>query len=105
MHELTTRIARKLREKNCGAIFENLKGIKRRILNGSKDMNRKLSKWNARAFQSMLEYKLKWFGLDVKYVNPRRSSKTCPLCSEAWLPIRVGLRSAENAVLQSIKTL
>ncbi|MBS7618500.1 transposase, partial [Candidatus Bathyarchaeota archaeon] len=81
MHKLTMQIARKLREKNHGAIFENLKGIKKRILNGSKAMNRKLSKWNARNFQSMLEYKLKWFGLDVKYVNPKNSSKTCPLCS------------------------
>lgn len=44
-------------------------------------MNRKLSKWNARMFQFTLEYKLKWLGLPVKYVNPRNSSKTCPLCS------------------------
>ncbi|MEM0161635.1 MAG: transposase, partial [Thermoproteota archaeon] len=77
----TTQIARELKEKNCGAILENLKGIKRRILNDSKDMNRKLSKWNARTFQFMLEYKLLWNGLSVKYVNPKNSSKTCPLCS------------------------
>ncbi|MBS7612556.1 IS200/IS605 family accessory protein TnpB-related protein [Candidatus Bathyarchaeota archaeon] len=48
MHKLTMQIARKLRDAECGAIFENLKGIKRRVLNGSKDMNRKLSKWNTR---------------------------------------------------------
>jgi putative transposase len=29
----------------------------------------------------MLEYKLKWLELPVKYVNPRDTSKTCPLCS------------------------
>ncbi|MEM3790982.1 MAG: transposase [Thermoproteota archaeon] len=81
MHKLTTQIARELKEKNCGAILENLKGIKRRILNDSKKMNRKLSKWNARTFQFMLEYKLLWNGLSVKYVNPKNSSKTCPVCS------------------------
>ncbi|MEM3942378.1 MAG: IS200/IS605 family accessory protein TnpB-related protein, partial [Candidatus Bathyarchaeia archaeon] len=81
MHKLTTSIARELKEKNCGAILENLKGIKKRILNSSKDMNRKLSKWNARTFQFMLEYKLKWLGLSVKYVDPKNSSKVCPLCS------------------------
>ncbi|MEM0262596.1 MAG: transposase, partial [Nitrososphaerota archaeon] len=81
MHKLTTQIAEELKEKNCGAILEDLKDIKRRILNGSKDMNRKLSKWNARTFQFMLEYKLLWNGLPVKYVNPAKSSKTCPLCS------------------------
>ncbi|MEM2559626.1 MAG: IS200/IS605 family accessory protein TnpB-related protein [Candidatus Bathyarchaeia archaeon] len=72
-------MARELKEKNCGAILENLKGIKRRILNGSKDMSRKLSKWNIRTFQLMLEYKLKWLNLPVKYVDPAKSSKTCPL--------------------------
>ncbi|MEM4187133.1 MAG: transposase [Candidatus Caldarchaeum sp.] len=62
-------------------MLENLKGMKGRVLNGLKDANRKLSKWNARTFQSMLEYKLKWLGLPVKYVNPANSSKTCPACS------------------------
>ncbi|MEM3833265.1 MAG: transposase [Thermoprotei archaeon] len=81
MHKLTTQVAGELKEKNCGAILENLKGIKGRILNKSKDVNRKLSKWNARTFQFMLEYKLKWLNLPVKYVNPANSSKTCPACS------------------------
>ncbi|RLI75633.1 transposase [Archaeoglobales archaeon] len=81
MHKITTTIARELASTKCGAILENLKNIKDRILNGSKDLNRKLSKWNCRMFQFMLEYKLKWFGLPVKYVNPANSSKTCPLCS------------------------
>ena len=81
MHKLTTTIARKLASLKCGAILEDLRNIKDRILNGSRDLNRKLSKWNARTFQFMLEYKLRWFGLPVKYVNPRNSSKTCPLCS------------------------
>ncbi|MEM3833071.1 MAG: transposase [Thermoprotei archaeon] len=80
-HKLTTQVAGELKEKNCGAILENLKGVKRRILNGSRKNNRKLSKWNARAFQLMLEYKLKWLNLPVKYVNPANSSKTCPACS------------------------
>lgn len=81
MQKPTTNIARALEEKSCGAILENLKGMKGLVLNGLKDANRKLSKWNARTFQSMLEYKLKWLGLPVKYVNPANSSKTCPACS------------------------
>jgi len=61
--------------------MERLKGIKHRVLNCSRRQNRKLSKWNARTFQSMLEYKLKWLGLPVKYVDAKNTSKTCPLCS------------------------
>jgi len=81
MHKLTTEIVRGLRESNSGVIMEELNGIKYRVLNTSKMQNRKLSKWDARTFQFMLEYKLKWLELPVKYVNPKNSSRTCPLCS------------------------
>jgi putative transposase len=81
MHKLTTEIAGELKESNSGAIMEKLKGIKQRVLSNSKEQNRKLSKWNARTLQSMLEYKLKWLGLPVKYVDAKNTSKTCPLCS------------------------
>jgi len=81
MQKLTTEIARKLKESRSGAIMERLKGIKQKILNGSKRQNRKISKWNARTFQFMLEYKLKWLDLPARYVNPKDTSKTCPLCS------------------------
>ncbi len=43
--------------------MERLKDINRKILNGFKGQNRRLSKWNAEALQSMLEYELKWVGL------------------------------------------
>jgi len=81
MHKLTASIAKELKEKSCGAIMERLKSMKDRILNRSKKMKRKLSKWNARTFQFMLEYKLKWLSLLVKYVDPKNSSKICPVCS------------------------
>jgi len=81
MHKLTTKIANDLSKNGSGAVLENLKNIKGRVLCKSKNLNRKLSKWNARTFHSMLEYKLKWLGLPVKYVTPANSSKTCPVCS------------------------
>jgi putative transposase len=81
MHKLTTHIAGKLKGSGSGAVMERLKGIKHNILKGSRRRNGRLSKWNARTFQSMLEYKLKWLELPVKYVDARNTSKTCPLCS------------------------
>ncbi|MEM0219783.1 MAG: transposase, partial [Thermoproteota archaeon] len=99
MHKLTTQIARELKEKNCGAIMERLKSVKDKILNHSKKMNRKLSKWNARTFQFMLEYKLKWLNLPVKYVNPKNSSKTCPLCSGSMASYEGRLMKCEKCGL------
>ena len=81
MHKLTARIAGELEGLRSGAILEDLRGVKGRVLNGGKGLNRRLSKWDARTFQLMLEYKLRWLGLPVKYVNPSYSSRTCPLCS------------------------
>ncbi|MEM3790555.1 MAG: transposase [Thermoproteota archaeon] len=81
MHKLTTATVRELKEIRSGAILEDLKNIKEKVLRKSKENNRKLSKWNARTFQFMLEYKLKWLNLPTKYVNPKNSSKTCPVCS------------------------
>ena len=101
MHKLTAGIVEKLSEIKSGAIFENLKDIKGRILNKSRDLNRKLSKWNARMFQFMLEYKLKWLGLPVKYINPKNSSKTCPLCSGRMAAYKDRLMRCEKCGLIS----
>ena len=50
------RFLRGLEEPRTG---RKLKSIKGRVLRKSKDLNRRLSRWNARTFQFMLEYKLK----------------------------------------------
>ena len=99
IHKITTTIVRELVSTKCSAILEDLKNIKDKILNGSKDLNRKLSKWNCRTFQLILEYKLKWFGLLVKYINPANSSKTCPVCSGRLSAYRDRLMKCNNCGL------
>jgi len=44
----------------------------------------------------MLEYKLKWHDLPVKYVNLLNSSKTCPLCSGHLVTYEGRLVRCEN---------
>jgi putative transposase len=99
MHKLTTAMARELRESNSGAIMKKLKGVKHRVLNKSKEWNRKISKWDARIFQFMLEYKLRWLGLPVRYVNPRNTSRTCPLCSGSMASYRGRLMKCRKCKL------
>jgi len=36
--------------------------------------------WSYRRFQQILEYQAKLHGLNVKHVDPRNTSKTCPMC-------------------------
>jgi len=62
-------------------ILENLKGIRKRIKYGRK-MNRRLHSWPFRKLQSMIEYKAKWLGTPVRYIDPRGTSTRCPICGE-----------------------
>ena len=99
MHKLTTRIAGELKELESGAILEDLKGIKGRVLHGGKGLNRRLSKWNARTFQFMLGYKLRWAGLPVRHVNPSYSSRTCPVCQATMVAYRGRLMRCKCGVV------
>jgi putative transposase len=60
-------------------VMEDLKHLNRKD-KGSRELNGRLHRWSYRRFQRILEYKAKLCGLHVKYVNPRGTSKTCPIC-------------------------
>ena len=42
--------------------------------------NRRLSSWPRRKLHRIIEYKAEWRGLPVVKVDPRYSSRTCPIC-------------------------
>jgi len=86
LHKLSNKIVEIAMRKRVGIILEDLNGIKERVLNGSKSFNRRLSKWNARELQRLIEYKAKWHGIPVIYVNPRNSSRACPACGGQLIP-------------------
>ncbi|MFA4645820.1 transposase [Pyrococcus kukulkanii] len=83
LHKLANKIVWISYRNRMGIILEDLRGIKEG-LKGSKEFNRKISKWNARELQRLIEYKAKWLGVPVVYVNPRNSSRVCPACG-GWL--------------------
>ena len=60
-------------------ILEDLKGLREHIRYGRK-MNRRLHSWPFRKLQFMVEYKAKWLGTPVRYVNPKGTSSRCPWC-------------------------
>ncbi|NJE08640.1 transposase, partial [Thermococcus sp. M39] len=99
LHKLSNKIVEIAREKQMGIILEDLNGIKERVLNGSKVSNRKLSKWNARELQRLIEYKAKWFGVPVVYINPKNSSRVCPVCGGRLIPQEGRLMKCSNCGL------
>ena len=58
-------------------VLEDLTGI--RVKRG-KDLNRRLSLWPRRQLHQIIEYKAQWKGIPVVKVDPRYSSRKCPVC-------------------------
>jgi len=69
------------RAKEAGAaviVMEDLKIHGRDM--GSEELNGRIHRWSYRRFQRILEYQAKLNGLNVVYVDPAYTSKTCPTC-------------------------
>jgi putative transposase len=64
-------------ERKSAIVLEDLRGIKSKR---SKELNRRLSMWPRRQLHHIIEYKAQWRGIPVVKVDPRNSSRTCPIC-------------------------
>jgi putative transposase len=58
-------------------VLEDLRGVRP---NKNKDLNRRLSLWPRRKLHQIIEYKAAWKGIPVVKVDPRYSSRRCPIC-------------------------
>ena len=47
---------------------------------GSEELNGRIHRWSYRRFQDILEYQAKLASINVKYVDPAYTSRTCPSC-------------------------
>jgi len=58
-------------------VLEDLRGVRP---NKSKALNQRLSLWPRRKLHQIIEYKAAWKGIPVIKVDPRYSSRRCPIC-------------------------
>jgi len=80
LHVVSKRIVALATTLQARIVLEDLRDIKSRILNKSRKLNRRLSLADFRKLQFLIEYKARWIGVPVSYVNPRRTSRLCPIC-------------------------
>ena len=78
-HKVANKIVKIVLETNSAIALENLKNIRQKI-NYSPELNGRLHRWSFRKFQQILEYKAKLNGIEVIYVDPRKTSTLCPIC-------------------------
>ncbi|RTH98157.1 hypothetical protein CSW23_10490 [Thermus scotoductus] len=87
MTDLNHKVSRQLvdlalRYPNPVLAFEQLDGIRDRA-RGSKRFNRMVASWAFRQLINFVQYKAERAGVRVVFVDPRKTSQTCPKCGHA----------------------
>jgi putative transposase len=77
MHEVANAVLSFAEERRSMIVLENLNGIKP---HRDKKLNRRISMWPRRKLHQIIEYKAAWRGIPVAKVDPRYSSRKCPVC-------------------------
>jgi putative transposase len=77
LHQVADSVLKFAEERKSAIVLEDLKGFKSKR---SKELNRRLSMWPRRKLHQIIEYKAQWRGIPVVKVDPRNSSRTCPIC-------------------------
>lgn len=78
-HVISKRIVEKAQRHNVGIALEDLKGIRQRVT-VRKEQRRQHHSWSFYDLRSKIEYKAELAGIPVVLVNPRNTSRTCPVC-------------------------
>jgi putative transposase len=77
LHQVANSVLKFAEERRSVIVLEDLKGMRPKR---SKELNRRLSMWPRRKLHQIIEYKAQWKGIPVVKVDPRNSSRTCPIC-------------------------
>ena len=77
MHEIANAVLSFAEEQKSMIVLEDLTGIRPRM---GKKLNRRISMWPRRKLHQIIEYKAAWRGIPVVKVDPRYSSRKCPVC-------------------------
>jgi len=79
LHQVANSVLSFAEDKKSAVVLEDLTGIRYKR---GKDMNRRLSLWPRRKLHQIIEYKAQWRGIPVVKVDPRYSSRKCPMCGK-----------------------
>jgi len=77
LHEVANAVISLAEDQRSAVVLEDLRGIRSKR---NKVLNRRLSMWPRRKLHQIIEYKAQWKGVPVIKVDPRNSSRTCPIC-------------------------
>ena len=80
LHQVSKRIIKSAKDAGCSYILmEDLKNIRNTAIH-RKAYNRRMHTWKFRELQSYVEYKAAMAGVNVRYIDPAYTSRTCSAC-------------------------
>jgi len=86
LHHTSKEIVSEAKAKRFAIVMEKLTGMRKLYRKGN-DQGRwfraRMNSWSFSELQRQLEYKARWEGIKVVYVDPRRTSSTCAICGRA----------------------
>ncbi len=77
MHKVANAVLSFAEEHRSMIVLEDLSSIRPRM---NRQLNRRISIWPRRKLHQIIEYKAAWQGIPVIKVDPRYSSRKCPMC-------------------------
>ena len=90
LHQVSKAIVSQAKEKKFGIVMEKLKGIRKLYRRGNgqgPSFRGRMNSWTFRELQRQVEYKARWEGIPVSYVNPRGTSSKCPNCDSPLIEL------------------
>lgn len=90
LHQASRMIVEQAKVRHRGIVMENLKGIRKHYRRGTghgSNYRFRLNSWSYAELQRQIEYKARWEGLPVVYVNPAGTSAKCSICGSRMMRI------------------
>ena len=85
LHKVSKNIVQGAKNSKSIIVFEDLKGIRCLYRKGNDQgskYRRKLNAWSFYELQRQVEYKARWQGIPVRFIDPKCTSKLCPRCGK-----------------------
>jgi putative transposase len=80
LHKIANTILTVAKQNQSVIVLENLVGLKPKFY--SKQLNRRISAWSRTKLHNIIQYKAEWQGIPIIKVNPKNTSRTCPICGK-----------------------
>jgi len=90
IHCITKRIVGHAKRNSQAIIMEELKGIRKLYRRGNgqgTSFRGRMNSWTFREIQRQIDYKARWEGIPVHYINPRGTSRKCPNCDSSLVEL------------------